>query len=510
MRREGAKFMIVIDLKAEISNSKAGMLRLAYLIFFALLLSTNWGALVNAASPPPNIVFLLSDDQQWNAIHALGNHDVITPNLDRLVTNGFTFTHTFCMGSTEPAVCAPSRAMMLTGRSLFRAVGTNNNPNLERMTTWPETMRRAGYTTAGIGKWHNGVKSYARGFDTGGPVFFGGMNDQTRMPVYDFDPTGKFPTNAQRTVSNYSSTIFADGAIRFLRDYSATNPFFLYVAFTQPHDPRMAPDAFRRLYDAKRLSLPGNFLPEHPFNDGEMLVRDEQLLPWPRRAEALRREMADYYASISFMDFEIGRLLDELEKTGRGGNTLIIFASDHGLALGQHGLLGKQSLYEHSVRAPLIFSGLNIPRGKKSDALCYLFDIFPTIAEITHAPLPAGVEGKSLWPVIAGQQQRVRESIFGAYRNVQRMIRDERWKLIRYPQINKTQLFDLERDPEEMFDLSSEKEHAKRVSEMITWLEQAQRALGDRLPLATTNPPPPRIRLRHTAGGSVVVQSTRR
>jgi len=401
--------------------------------------------------------------------------------------------------------------MMLTGRSLFRALGTNHNTSLNGMPTWPEAMRGAGFTTAGIGKWHNGPKSYARSFDAGGPVFFGGMNDQTRMPVYDFDATGQIPARAQRTASGYSSTIFADAAIRFLRSYAATNPFFLYVAFTQPHDPRMAPDSFRKLYDPKRLSLPRNFLSEHPFNNGEMLVRDEELLPWPRRAEALRREMADYYASISFMDFEIGRILDELEKNDRGRNTLIIFASDHGLALGQHGLLGKQNLYEHSVRAPLIFCGPNIPRGKKSDALCYLFDIFPTVAELTQTPLPAGVEGKSLWPIISRQKQSHRESIFGAYRVVQRMIRDERWKLIRYPQINKTQLFDLERDPEELFDLSSEKDQAQRVPDMMARLEQAQGELGDRLPLTTTNAQPPRIRLRHTAGESAAVaQSTRR
>jgi arylsulfatase A-like enzyme len=490
-------------------KSQCRVLSIGLALVIALLIS-ELSSFANGANSP-NILFLLSDDQQWNAIHALGNHDVVTPNLDRLVTNGFTFTHTFCMGSTEPAVCAPSRAMMLTGRSLFRAVGTNNNPNLERMTTWPEAMRRAGYTTAGMGKWHNGPKSYARSFDTGGPVFFGGMNDQTHMPIYDFDPAGQFPTHAQRTASGYSSTVFADAAVRFLRTYAATNPFFLYVAFTQPHDPRMAPESFRKLYEPKRLSLPKNFLSEHPFNNGEMLVRDEELLPWPRRADALRREMADYYASISFMDFEIGRIRDELEKTGRTRNTLIIFASDHGLALGQHGLLGKQNLYEHSVRAPLIFSGPNVPRGKKSEALCYLFDIFPTVAEITHTPLPAGVEGKSLWPVIGGQQPRLRETIFGAYRDGQRMIRDERWKLIRYPQINKTQLFDLEGDPEELFDVSSEKDQAKRVAEMMTRLEQAQHEWGDRLPLTTTNPQPPRIRLRHTAGESAAVaQSTRR
>lgn len=449
----------------------------------------------------PNVLFLLSDDQQHNAIRALGNRDVQTPNLDRLVENGFTFTHAFCMGSTEPAVCAPSRAMILSGRTLYRAVGTNQNTSLQGIPLWPQTMRRAGYTTAGIGKWHNGRASFTRCFDAGGPVFFGGMNDQTRMPVHDFDPEGRYGTNQLRIANGFATTVFADAAVQFLQGYSSTNPFFLYVAFTAPHDPRMAPAAFKRLYEPASLALPRNFLPEHPFNNGEMLVRDERLAPWPRTPEVLRQHLADYYASISLLDAEVGRILGALKARGWEKETLIVYASDHGLALGQHGLMGKQNLYDHSLRAPLVFSGPGLPRGKQSDALCYLLDIFPTTAELTGTTMPDGVEGRSLAPIMMGRASKVRDAVFGAYRDVQRMVRDERWKLIRYPKVNKTQLFDLRNDPYELNDLGENAAQRTRVRRMTASLEKLQREIGDRVPLVMTNLQPLHIDLKSAADG---------
>jgi arylsulfatase A-like enzyme len=448
-------------------------------------------ALPARAADRPNVVFLCSDDQRFDTIRALGNPVIQTPNLDRMVNGGFTFTHAYCMGSMQGAVCVPSRAMFLSGRSLFRI-----NEQLKDIPTWPETFRKAGYRTAGIGKWHNGPASYARSFDTGGPIFFGGMGDQNRVNAHPFDPVGKYPKTNLRAVSEYSTKLFADAAVGFLTSYTGDAPFFLYVTFTVPHDPRTPPKEYENRYDPAKMPLPRNYKPKHPFNNGEMLVRDEKLLGWPRREGEIRQELANYYAMITHLDAEVGRIVQTLKDTGRDRNTLVIFTSDHGLAIGSHGLLGKQNLYEHSMRPPLILSGPGIPAGKRSDALVYLFDLFPTASELCGATPPAGVEGKSLVPVMNGRQEKVRDVIFGAYRQFQRSVRTGRWKLIRYPHINHTQLFDLKADPDELYDLAKDLAFAGRVKEMTRLLEEQQRVYGDTLPLSTDTPAPFEIELK--------------
>jgi arylsulfatase A-like enzyme len=427
--------------------------------------------------PRPNVVFLLSDDQRFDTIAALGNRDIRTPHLDRLVKDGFAFTHAFIMGSQEPAVCVPSRAMMMTGRTLFHV-----GPNIPATTpTWPETFAKAGYVTCGIGKWHNDRASYARSFARGGPIFFGGMtSDQFHPPVYAFDPGGKY-AGKPKAAQKHSTELFADAAVDFLRSYKDEKPFALYVAFTSPHDPRTAPEEYARLYDPEKLPLPKSFLPRHPFDNGEMNVRDEKLAPWPRTPPVVRRHLADYYAMISHLDAQVGRILDALAQGRHGGNTIVVFAGDNGLALGRHGLMGKQSVYDHSVRVPLLLSGPGVPRGQRSAALVYLFDLFPTLAELARVKAPATVEGTSLVPILTGKKKGVRDSVFAAYRDVQRMVRTERWKLIRYPKVGRTQLFDVAGDPDETRDLSGQKEQAGRIEEMTERLKQWQKKVGDPL-----------------------------
>jgi arylsulfatase A-like enzyme len=441
------------------------------------------------AAERPNVVVLVADDQQADAVAALGNPVVKTPNLDKLVASGFTFTRAYCMGSTVPAVCQPSRAMFLSGRSLFHAP-----LQLQGVPLWPEIMAKAGYDTYGVGKWHNGPASYARAFQNGGPVFFGGMSDQRKVPVFDYDPSGKYEKKNQKIADGFSTEVFADAAVKFLKGRKSDRPFFLYVAFTSPHDPRTPPKAFADLYDPKKIPLPRNFLPVHPFNNGEMTVRDEQLAPWPRTGAEVQRHIADYYGMVSHLDDQVGRILQALDDAGRTKDTIVVYFSDHGLALGRHGLFGKQNLYEHSMRAPLILAGPGVPKGR-SDALCYLFDLFPTVCELTGVAAPESVEGKSLTPVMQGKKDAVRGAIFGAYRDVQRSICTERWKLIRYIQINKTQLFDLKEDPDERNDLSGDPKQATRVKELTALLEQQQKGLGDKQPLTTDRPAPLTIEL---------------
>jgi arylsulfatase A-like enzyme len=243
------------------------------------------------------------------------------------------------------------------------------------------------------------------------------------------------------------------------------------------------PDDFPVRYNPAKIPLPPNFLPEHPFDNGELDIRDEQLLPRPRLPAQVREFIAGYYRSISFLDAQVGRILDALKASGQAERTIIVFSSDQGVARGSHGLIGKQNLYEHSMGAPLIFAGPGIPKGRRTPALCYLLDIFPTLGDLCGVPAPDGNEGVSLKPVLAGKRNRARDSVFLAYRNVQRAVRDDRWKLIVYPQVNRTQLFDLRADAAENHDVASTRGRWQEVQRLAALLKNWQQRLGDPLAL---------------------------
>lgn len=436
------------------------------------------GTLTVQAAVRPNILFLLADDLRPDAIHALGNRDVRTPNLDRLVRRGMAFTQAFCMGSTSGAVCAPSRAMLMSGRSLFRFTGDVFNLQ-DDFPLLPEALKQSGYATFITGKWHNGRPWLARSFTHGAEIFFGGMGKHTELPVFDFDASGIYPMDRAHPIKAFSSEAFATAAIAFMKSQPREQPFFAYVSFTAPHDPRTPPKKFREFYDPVKLTLPANFLPAHPFDNGELKIRDEELAPTPRTKEVIGEHLADYYGMVSHLDEQVGRILTTLEESGLAQNTIVVFASDHGLALGSHGLLGKQNLYEHSMGAPLIFAGPGIPAQQASTALCYLLDLYPTLCELTGTPVSPGVEGRSLAPILRGQTQSVRESIFTAYRDVQRAVRDHRWKLIWYPPIDRYQFFDLRNDPDEMRDLYSAANPPPEFGRLREQLRVWQTAVND-------------------------------
>ena len=432
----------------------------------------------------PNVLFLFTDDQRADTIAALGNPNIKTPNLDKLVQRGTSFTRAYCMGAMQGAVCVPSRAMLMTGRSLFRIT-----ENLKGTTTWPAMFARLGYRTFMTGKWHNQEASALAAFSEGKALFFGGMGNPYTLPVADITP--KHTLTEKRPSGKHSVALFADSVIDFIKEQKgAKQPFVAYVAFNGPHDPRKAPKEYHVPYNATKPPLPPNFLPVHPFNNGDMTGRDEKLAPWPRTPEVVRQHLADYYAYVTFLDAQIGRILAELRAAGLEEDTIIVFASDSGLAVGSHGLFGKQNLYDHSMRAPLIMAGPGIPQGKQSAALCYLFDIYPTLGELTGVKGPEGSEGKSLVPIMKGETKQVRDALFLAYRGVQRSIVDERWQLITYPQINRTQLFDLQNDPHETKDLASDPAQAKRVESLTEKLEALQKQYGDKQPLRSDKPLP--------------------
>ncbi|MFP6901966.1 MAG: sulfatase/phosphatase domain-containing protein, partial [Opitutales bacterium] len=216
-------------------------------------------------------------------------------------------------------------------------------------------------------------------------------------------------------------------------------------------------------YLASEMKLPPNFLPRHPFDHGNLEGRDEKLLPWPRTKADVLDELAVYYAVIDHIDKQVGRIIEQLRVDGRLENTYVIYTSDHGLALGSHGLMGKQNMYEHTIRVPLVIAGPGLPEGKQNNALCYLRDLYPTICDLVGLPIPKGVEGRSLKPVLRGKADSVYSEIYGYFRDKQRMVRDKRWKLIHYPQIDRYQLFDLHDDPFEKKDLIGDDRQADVV-----------------------------------------------
>jgi arylsulfatase A-like enzyme len=426
--------------------------------------------------PRPNILLMLADDQRADTIAAWGNPHIRTPNLDRLARRGTSFRGNYCFGSNSGAVCVPSRAMLMSGRTWLDVPH-----DLRGVRLLPELLREAGYETFATGKWHNGEESFVRAFPRGRSVFFGGMADHTKVPVADVRD-GRVVD--RRVAEKFSSEQFADAAIEFLRSRTGLGPFFCYVAFTAPHDPRNPPEP-----------LPEDFLPRHPFDNGMAKdIRDENLAPYPRTRLVIGDQLCEYYGLITHLDEQVGRILEALEVSGHAEDTLIIYTADHGLALGSHGLLGKQSLYEHSMRSPLIISGPGIPGGRSTAAFTYLFDLFPTICALAGAKPPARLAGRDLRPLWEDENARIRESVFLPFGDLMRSVRDERWKLIVYPPINHRQLFDLREDPHETRDLAAAAGHEPEIARLTALVRSWQEKVGDEQPLAVKDPKPKEVR----------------
>jgi len=438
------------------------------------------GAVLRAAERP-NILFLFADDQRADTIAAWGNRFIKTPNLDGLVKRGTSFRNNYCFGSNSGAVCVPSRAMLMTGRRWFDV-----DANLKTERLLPEVLRAAGYTTFAAGKWHNGRESLQRAFPEARSMFLGGMEDHTKVSVVDV-VEGR--TSAPRVAAKFSSEEFADAAITFLGRQTNRQPFFCYVAFTAPHDPRNPPPAYREMYYRRPPPLPENFLPQPAINNGfSRNVRDENLAGYPRTARAVQDQLCEYYGLITHLDEQVGRILRALEQNGQATNTLIIYTADHGLALGSHGLLGKQSVYEHSMKSPLIIAGPGVPRGKSTTAFTYLLDLFPTLCAAAGGTPPPALAGHDLTPLWTGRKKSVRDSVFLPFTDTMRAVRDERWKLIVYPRINHQELFDLKNDPGERHDLAAKK--PREVARLTALLREWQERTGDHRPLTSTNPAP--------------------
>ncbi len=435
----------------------------------------------------PNVLFIVTDDQRFDTIHALGNDEIITPNLDTLVQKGTSFTNAHIAGGTCGAVCMPSRAMILTGRNPFHLEELGGDIPDEH-STMPQVFKENGYETIGLGKWHNGCPAYARSFTQGAKVFFGGMWDHWNVPTCRFDPTGRYDNVINFVVDFYndnapskqhcdefepgrhSSELLTDSAIDLLKKNAGKEkPFFMYLAYLAPHDPRTMPDKFRRMYDESKFTLPPNFQQIIDTNYPLMVHRDEHLAAYPRQEAEIKRHIAEYYAMITHLDSEIGRLLDALKKTGEADNTIIVFTGDNGLAVGQHGWMGKEDIYEHGVRVPLIMAGPGIEKNVQKDAFVYLYDIFPTLCEKIALNIPSSVDGKSFAELFEkGKSDEHRKELYLIFDKFVRGIKGKKYKLIEYRNGDEendkwTFLYDLENDPWEINNLADKTEYKDTV-----------------------------------------------
>lgn len=425
----------------------------------------------------PNILFILTDDMQASSIHALGNKDVHTRAIDSLMAEGITFTNTYTNGALCGALSMPSRAMLMTGRGLYN-IQSDGMKIPKAHTTFPQQFRQHGYRTFATGKWHSDKASFNRSFQEGDNIYFGGMhpyeqNGHCSPHLNHYDPTGAYRKETAFIGEDFSSKMYADAAIHFLQSQkNEKEPFLAYVAFTSPHDPRNQLPSYGQKYSPDTLNLPHNYLPKHPFNNGEMRVRDEMLVPAPRTGEQIQKELADYYGMISEVDVQIGRVIQALRETGRADNTIIVFSSDNGLAVGRHGLLGKQNLYDHSVKVPLtiIDPSHKNRKGERNKSLCYLHDIAPTLCELAGIPLPESMNARSLYPILKNSTATHRKDLFLTYSNIQRAFVNDKYKYIIYHVNGKTteQLFNLQEDPLEMKNLLPDhKEKAGKLKEQL-------------------------------------------
>ena len=448
----------------------------------------------------PNILFIFADDQAYNTISALGNDEIITPALDRLTEEGLTFTNAYNMGAWHGAVCVASRTMMNSGRFVWNAY--KNEKKLKQLASerklWSQLMENAGYETYFSGKWHvkvspdsifNHVRHIRPGMPKDTPEGYNRPIEGVEDVWSPYDTTfGGFWKGGK-----HWSEVLADDAEDFLQLASKRDkPFFMYLAFNAPHDPRQSPKEFVDMYPLENISVPQNFQPEYPYNGGigyGRNLRDERLAPFPRTEYAVKVNRQEYYAIITHMDQQIQRIITALEKTGKKDNTYIFFSADHGLAVGNHGLLGKQSMYDHSIRTPMIVIGPDIPKNQKSNADVYLQDIMASAIDLAGIKKPKYVEFNSFIDIATGKRKYSHyDAIYGCYTNAQRMIRKDGFKLIVYPKVETALLFDIENDPLEMINLNGEKEHGERLQTMFNDLLNLQQAMNDSVNLKPAFP----------------------
>lgn len=428
------------------------------------------------ADERPNFLFILTDDQAPHTLGVYGNQVCQTPNIDRIAQEGMLIHDAHHMGSWSGAVCRPSRTMIMTGSSVWRIPGApsekvdkkTRQKILDEMAqyTMPALFNKAGYDTFRTCKKGNSYNQANQLFQV--------LHESTMRQASD----------------EKGNPWHGDRAIDFLEKRQADqdeDPFLMFVGFSHPHDPRNGTPELLEKYGAINTKKPPteindaapplqiNYLPEHPFHHGHPGLRDEYKVSgvMEDRSEAtIRNELGREYACIEHIDIQIGRILKKLEEMNELENTYIVFTSDHGIAVGRHGLAGKQNLYEHTWRVPLLVRGPGIKVGSDASGFVYLMDVLPTFCELAGIELPKSVEGKSFVSVLEGQKERIRDLVYGVYSGgtkpgMRSVKTSEGWKLIKYDVLNgkvrETQLFNLNENPDELLI----EHHSAKVVELI-------------------------------------------
>ncbi|WP_414665086.1 sulfatase-like hydrolase/transferase [Horticoccus sp. 23ND18S-11] len=482
--------------------------RLHSITVAALVLGTVAVAAAGAADAAtrPNVVFILADDLRPDALAFSGQPGVATPAIDALARRGAVFTRATC----GYPICHVSRSEMFTGRTLLERFGRPAAGGAGKFdpawTLWAEHLRRAGWNTVYSGKWHVAGTPRAAGFAATAGLFSSGGAPAGVKATHPVTPTGRAVTGYTgwtfKNEHNEPQPEFGVGLTpatdRIIADHAVAaiqrqgpQPFFLQVNFTAPHDPLHWPEGHANERDARDQRVPANFRPAPEFDTGNRDGRDERVVPAPRTADDVKRERAIYFSLVENLDRQVGRILAALAATGALERTIVIVSSDHGLALGSHGLMGKQNQYEHTINVPLILAGPGVPAGQRFAGQCALRDLYPTICALTGLDTPASVEGRSLAPILRGQRDEVHDAIFGYFTDTQRMVRTpDGWKLIWYPAIGRYQLFEVGTDPEELRDRIAEPSQQPRVAQLKARLVAWQQQHGD--PILASAPKSPR------------------
>lgn len=444
-------------------------------------------ALAAAPSSRPNVLFIAIDDQNDWIGHLGGHPQAKTPHIDALAARGTAFTN----AHVQATLCNPSRASLLTGMrpsstGIYGLMpGIRDVEITKDLVTLPQTFTRAGYFTYSCGKiYHDGAMkpAHRKGeFTEWGPA--PGWKKLTQRiaklpgPQHPLMDWGPWPGQEGDTPDHQ----IASAAVDALRRAPADQPFFIACGFRLPHVPCFAPQKWFDLYPLETLQMP----PMKP-GDRDDTPRFSWYLHWrlpEPRAETLERLgelkplVRAYLASSSFMDSQVGRVLEALHATGRADNTIIVLWGDHGYHLGEKGITGKNTLWERSTHVPLVFAGNGITRGARCDRPAELLDIFPTLLELAGLPARPDLEGHSLVPQLRNPRAPRPWPAITTHNQGNHTVRDERWRYIRYAD-GTEELYDLKQDPNEWTNLAANPAHAAKKKELAKWLPKIDRPMA--------------------------------
>ncbi|TGV00252.1 sulfatase-like hydrolase/transferase [Flavivirga rizhaonensis] len=418
-----------------------------------ILLVCCWNNLIGQ----PNIILIESDDQSNLAVGAYGFGTIKTPNIDKIAASGVYFTNAYNMGCWSPAVCIPSRTMLLHGTYLWKAskINASNVPGL----SLTERLKASGYDTYFTGKWHALGKKPKDIFDTHGTILPG------QLKTYN-SPKGHY------------TDIVGKEAISFINKAATKNtPFFLYIAFNAPHVPRQTEQKYYDLYPKDEIILPpsvkaGELNPNIKYNYTSA----------PLNLKTMKGRYQQNNAMVTHMDEQIGAIMESLKINGLYENSIIVFMSDHGINFGENGVAGKVCIYDVSAKAPLIIMGPGIPKHVKKEGRVYLQDIYPTLLDLIGNKIPNYIDFKSLKPILLNNsEENLYESIYLAMFNDQRGIISDNKKLILYPETGVSEFYNLEEDPWEINNLINAKSSISTIKKMAKDFERWQKKTGDTL-----------------------------